>query len=217
MAPRSVITGLSATVRTEHGRKILRRGESLPEDALPGEGKRLADLGVYGVPVDRNADTRDEAQVLADELAAQHAAEERSRGIEPEPEVAAAEEVEPEPEEDEVGLTAFLKTASIDQVLDRIEKEPEIGATLLDLARADEEAPEGLVAALEVQLGVEPSASGEDAGNGAPAEPVDYSDWKGPQLNAELEKRGIEFKPVGEKNAAKAEKLIADDAAKAAA
>ncbi len=162
MAPsRRVITGLSATVKTERGRKILRQGDALPEDVLPGEAERLAGLGVYGVPKDRNADTRDEAQVLADDLAAQHAAEEAARGNVPAAGEGSGtgEEASPEPEEDKVGLAAYLSTATVKEVLARVESEPDVAPLLLELEKAAGSPRKSLVAGLE-------GAAGEGSGTG---------------------------------------------------
>ena len=157
MAPKRVITGLSATVKTERGRKILRQGDALPEDVLPGEAHRLAELGVYGTPKDRNADKRDEAEVLRDELARQHDAEEAARGNAEEVEAvtedagegAEGEPPEPEPEEVRVGLTAYLQAANVADVLDRVGKEPDIAPVLLEIEREADKPRKSLVAGLE--------------------------------------------------------------------
>lgn len=168
MAPKSVITGLSATVKTERGRKILRQGDALPEDVLPGEAHRLAELGVYGIPKDRNADKRDEAQVLADDLAAQHAAEEAARGNPEEVTEAVVEDgagessegeesdETPELEEDRVGLAAYLKTAKVAEVLDRVAQEPDVAPMLLELEQEATKPRKSLVSGLEAVV--------EDAG-----------------------------------------------------
>lgn len=225
MAPKEQFLALSGAVSTYSGRKVLRRGDSLPVDVEPGEAERLRALGAYGYPDTRPADDRDEAQVLADDLAAQVAEEE---GIEPEPvdpgdEPETEEEEEgPEPEEDRVGLEAYLKAASIEEVLDRVDDDPELATVLLEIESAAEEPREPLVAGLRSLLGVEPEevtepATGEPAGSTEPqepqgAQPVDYSGWKAPQLKEELKRRGIEFKPVGVKNAELVALLEADDA-----
>jgi hypothetical protein len=210
MTPKpEVITALSATAYTASGKRVvLRKGDTLPSEVPAREAERLRGLGVFGPPKSTKIDDRDEAQVLQDELTAQFNAEDAARGNAPEP----VAETVPEPEEDEVGLIAYLQTASVEEVLSRVEEDPEIGDTLLGLAR-ETEGKASLVAALEVQMGISEPADVPTDDDASEREPVDYSGWKGPELNAELKERGIEFKPVGEKNSAKAEKLAADDAA----
>jgi hypothetical protein len=184
----AVITGLSATVRTESGRKILRRGEALPEDALAGEAERLTDLGVYGEPKDHNADTRDEAQVLTDEMT-------RVEGDE--------SVVNVEPEVDTVGNVAYMKTANIDEVMKRVGDDPALASELIaaeNEARGEDARPSLLEKLTAVADGSgeqgesEPAgdANGEGSGDGS-AEPTDYSELKQPQLKALLDERDIEY------------------------
>jgi hypothetical protein len=126
-------------------------------------------------------------------------------------------------------LVAFVEAASPQEVVALAGEHPVLAERLLQAengATGNDPrpgVPEGLAGVLGHAGGgstpPEPPApvDPETPPAAAPPEPVDYSDWKGPDLNAELEKRGIEFKPVGEKNSAKAEKLAADDVAKAQA
>ena len=151
---------LSGGVKTERGRKILRRGDTLPEDVLPGEAERLRELGALGVPAAPASESKDEADVMLEAIEAEieeagtpepvSPEPEPTPEAEPEPAPAAmpdpdadeapaapeAEEETPAPVEDTVGLVAYVKAADDAEVLDRAEKaEPAERAALLEAAR----------------------------------------------------------------------------------
>lgn len=129
-------------------------------------------------------------------------------------------------------LVAFVKEANVPEVVDAAAGDTGMAQRLLQAENvATGNDPRAtVVSGLAAVAGLVPDGGGappepvetpptnpdgEGAETKSPAEPVDYSAWKAAELNAELEKRGIEFKPVGEKSSAKAEKLVADDQAKA--
>jgi hypothetical protein len=125
-------------------------------------------------------------------------------------------------------LEAFVKDAKVSEVVDAANGDGAFAQRLLaaeNAATGNDARPtvaKGLAAVVGEGGGSSTSTTSTEPKSQAPKEaptsdttsrePVDYTTWKGPELNAELEKRGIEFKPVGEKNSAKAEKLAADDA-----
>jgi hypothetical protein len=134
---------LSATVKTERGRKIVRKGDALPGDALDGEAERLREQGALGVPpAPDTAPPADEADVLADALEEANA------------------------EEDSVGLGAYVEAANKDEVLERAEKEPELIQALIDAEGARKKPRSTLVAALHEKLGAPDTAPPADEATG---------------------------------------------------
>lgn len=166
------------------------------------------------------------------ELAAKDAARGDADGAFVTEEDAAPDQPTIGPDSTDAELSSWVSDATVPEVVDAAGGDPAFAERLL-LAENDatgndprKGVAEGLAAVAgqgdrgtppESTPPAEPETPPAPADHADKPKPFDYSGWKGPELNAELEKRGIEFKPVGEKNSAKAEKLAADDKAKAAA
>jgi hypothetical protein len=198
MAPsKEVITSLRADVKTESGRKTLYRGDELPADVLPGQAERLRSLGALAAPASPapEGEDVDEVDVLAASLT-------------------------------EAEMTDYVGHHTIKEIVTAVGENAELAQKVLT-AEADATGGEPrptLVKALEKVIGEvvdSPPATTEGDGQPAadtetPAEAVDYSDWKAPQLKAALDERGIDYPKGVVKNATLVELLEANPAELAA-
>jgi hypothetical protein len=169
------------------GRACVKHGEPLPNDIAAGEADYLREQGAL---VDSSALVTPEGDPIdaVDALVASTT---------------------------EAQLTEYVRDTTIKDIVAAVGGDVELAKRVL-IAEADATGGEPrptLVKALEkvvqADTGETPPAPAE---GDAPPAPADYSDWKGPQIKAELTKRGIEFKPVGVKNADLIALLVADDA-----
>ena len=176
---RELFLALSGAVNTESGMRILRRGDELPADALSGEAERLRALGAFGVPPVPEVDNRDELDLMNEELARQHAEETGEL---------------PEAQVDEVGNVAYLKAATIPEVLARVGDDAVLAKELIaaEIEGRGDEARSTLIEQLTEIADEVPAETEVEPETAAPAK-VDYSELKQPQLKALLDERGIDY------------------------